>query len=130
MSERINDDGFLKKLLDQLKQEDSVVRAQLNDQRLYKLAEYDATKGYMHMKVTPDDLQNRFLELKGLVKRGEYTLKNLEDDVYNRWGINEDPREDMLRKEKTGQIKPTIVTGFSINDIAVADIPENSEENH
>ena len=131
MNKLDGDKGELfKNLLDQLKQEDSVIRVQLNDQRLMKLAEYDATHGYMNMKVTPDQFQARFYELKGLVKKGSFTLKTLEDDVYNRWGINEEQRDEVLQKERKGEDVPMIITGFNVSDIKVADLKEDSPENH
>jgi hypothetical protein len=86
------DGDFLKNLFNQL-QDDSVIRAQMNDQRLMKLAEYAVTQGYMKSKATQDDFQSKFLELKGLVQRGSFTIKALEDDVYNKFGIQEESRE-------------------------------------
>ena len=123
-----NENDMIKELLAQLKQEDSVVRVQMNDERLYKLAEYDTTQGLTKVKVTKDSLQNKFTELKGLVKKGDFTLKTLEDDVYGRWGVAEDLRADALEKLE-GTVSPTI-TGFNIDNIKVADIPEDSKENH
>ena len=122
-----NENDMIKELLAQLKQEDSVVRVQMNDERLYKLAEYDTTQGLTKVKVTKDSLQNKFTELKGLVKKGDFTLKTLEDDVYGRWGVAEDLRADALEKLE-GTVSPTI-TGFNIDNIKVADIPEDSKEN-
>lgn len=119
----------LQELLDQLKQEDSVIRVQLNDQRLCRLAEYDATKGFTNMQVDPMLLQEKFQELKALVKRGSFTLKTLEDDVYSRWGIPEIGRDEVLRKEAENGLKPNRIKGFNIGDIEIADIPEDSPQN-
>lgn len=92
-------EDMLKHIMDQfMRQNDSVLRAQINDTRLMRLAEYDTTHGYMVMKVTPEQLQAKFLELKGYVKRGSFTIKTLEDDVYSRWGVQEETREDAFRK--------------------------------
>jgi hypothetical protein len=125
----INSSGNpLKDLLNQLKQEDSVLRAQLNDQRLMKLAEYDLTEGYMRLKsATPDALQNKFYELKRKVRDGSFTLKALEDDVFTRWGIQEESRDIEM---KNNPDQRTVVTGFDLNSIDVADLPEGSPENH
>ena len=125
-----NGEDMLKNLLDQLRQDDSVLRVQMNDQRLMKLAEYDASKGYMNAKITPDEIQARFFELKTRVKSGSFTLKALEEDVYSRWGITEESREEVILKNKeTGTISKPI-TGFSVDDIEVAKIGKNSKKNH
>jgi len=118
---------FLKELMEQLKLEDSVIRAQLNDQRLFKLAEYEVTQGLVNPDVTPEAFQTRFNEFKSLVKRGSFSLKDLEDDVYNRWGVQEVSRQD-----PKGQEVPTIgfSTDFDVSKIDVADIPEDSPDNH
>lgn len=125
-----NEDGnnILKKLLDQLKQEDSVIRIQMNDNRLRILTEYDVTKGHMNIKVTPEQLQSRFTEFKQLVRRGSITLKQLEDDIYSKWGINEEARADIIKKEFGDEEK--VITGFNIDDMKIADIPEDSKDNH
>ena len=120
------DGDMLKNLLGQLQQEDSVIRVQMNDQRLMKLAEYDATKGYMVSQVTPEQLQERFHELKTRVKSGSFTLKMLEDDVYQRWGITEEPREEALNKPIP---ESHVITGFRIEDMKVAKIPTKSKKN-
>lgn len=117
---------MLKNLLGQLNQEDSVLRVQMNDQRLMKLAEYDATKGYMNTKVSPEELQSRFHELKTRVKTGSFTLKMLEDDVYQRWGITEEPREEALDKATPDT---HVITGFSVEKMEVAKISKKSKKN-
>jgi len=127
--EKDNEESMMKNLFELLKQDDSVVRVQLNDQRLMRLAEYDATHGFMKMKVTPEELQGRFFELKGLVKKGSFTLKSLEDDVYTRWGIPEEAREKALQKESTKKNKEYKI-GFCLDDVYAAEIPDNSSENH
>jgi len=114
---------IMQQLLHALNQDDEVVRAQINDQRLLKLAEYDITQGYMKTNVTPDLFQTRFNEMKGLVKRGSFTLNALETDVYTRWGIQEGMRSDAPENTKRNQI------GFSMDDVKVANIPVGSKEN-
>jgi methyl coenzyme M reductase subunit D len=122
-------EDILKNLLCQLSQMDSVVRVHLNDQRLMKLAEYDTTKGYMNTKVSPEELQARFNELKTRVKSGSYTLKTLEDDVYSRWGVTEESREEILQNEMN-LVGPQIsVTGFKVDDMDIADISEDDPDN-
>ena len=116
------DDAF-KKMFEQLKNNDPVTNVVMNDRRLTKLAEYDATEGYMKINITPDDLQSRFVKFKQLVKRGTFTLKELEDDVYKRWGITEGIIEDMDEEGKP-------IIGFRPESLNYADIPEDSPENH
>ena len=125
-TDKQNDGGtgdFLKDLLNQFKADDPMVRAQLNDQRLMKLAEYAVTKGLVDLKVTPEDLQNSFTEFKALVKRGSFTLKDLEDDVYNRYGIQEGNRIAPDADEKP-------VIGFNVHQLDVADLPTDDPKNH
>jgi len=124
--------GNLDELFKKLKIDDKVLVAQMNDQRLTKLAEYDLTKGYTQVKVSGEQLQAKFHELKRIVKNGENTLKDLEDDVYNRWGITEEGREDALQRaiesERSEDEKP--IMGFSIDDMDVAKMKENDKRNH
>jgi len=114
----------LKDLLNQMSQDDSVVKVMLNDMRIKKVAEYDVTHGYTKMDVTADQLQGKFAELKHLVRRGSFTLKGLEDNVYSRWGITEDSRN---MAGKPAGTKSQI--GFCMSDIKVADISNDSPEN-
>ena len=100
----------------------------MNDNRLRILTEYDVTKGHMNIKVTPEQLQSRFTEFKQLVRRGSITLKQLEDDIYSKWGINEEARADIIKKEFGDEEK--VITGFNIDDMKIADIPEDSKDNH
>lgn len=124
-----NNGEMFRKLFDQMKADDSVIKAQINDQRLLRLAEYDVTHGYMRMKVTPEELQSRFFELKGLVIKGEASLKALEDDVYKRWGVCEETREEAVLKELETGNKITPI-GFNLNDMPVAKMSEKSKRNH
>lgn len=121
---------MMKNLMDQLKQDDSVIRAQMNDQRIEKVTEYELTKGYTKKDVQPEQLQAKFSELKGLIKRGEFTLKQLEDDIYAKWGISEEPRVDALKKEQEAGTKPMGRIGFNVDDLPVLDVPEDSPKNH
>lgn len=116
--------GLFDEILKQLGSEDSVLRAQLNDQRLSKLAEYEVTHGYINVKVTADQLQQKFKDFKNLVRSGDFTLKALEDDVYNRWGVQEESREN----SNDTNTKP--ITGFSFDEMDVADMDEKDERNH
>jgi hypothetical protein len=112
---------LMEQLMKQLHMDDSVIRAQINDQRLVKMAEYDVTRGYTKSQVLPESLQSKFAEFKTLIKRGSFTLEELESDVFSRWGIQEPPRSI--------QKKGVQITGFSMADIQVARIPEYSPEN-
>jgi hypothetical protein len=109
---------------------DKMLNAQMNDQRLSKLAEYDLTKGYMTIKVSGEQIQTRFNELKRIVKTGENTLKDLEDEVYERWGVDEERRMDALQKETLSPEREKSIIGFNIDDIEVADMKENDKRNH
>lgn len=100
---------MLRKMLEDLKQEDSVIRSQMNDNRILKAAEYEATKGLMVTKVTPEQLQNKFVEFKTRVLNGAVTLKQLEEDVYTRWGVQE--------VDRTQSTESTVVTGFSVDEL-------------
>ena len=117
-------EDMLKHLMDQLRQGDSVLRARINDTRLMRLAKYDTTHGYMKMPIIPEQLLEKFLEFKGYVKRGSFTLKTLEDDVYSRWGIQEETREDIIRKalgKEQGVDNYKRVIGFHPDNVKVAD---------
>jgi len=117
-----NQNDMLKQLLETMQMDDEVVKARMNDQRLLQLAEYAVTQGYTKSTVEPEVFQNIFTEYKTLVKRGSMKLRDLESDVFKRWGVQEDSRE---------QVSPDTsrTIGFSIDDIEVADIPEDSEDN-
>jgi len=112
--------NMLQEFLKQMKQDDSVLRARMNDERIMLLAEYDATKGLIDVTVPVDTFREKFTEFKQLIKRGSFTLKSLEDSVYERWGITEAPRD---ASEEPAE-KHTVITGFT-----VANIPEDSKEN-
>jgi hypothetical protein len=124
------DKEMFKNLMNQLKQDDSVIRVQLNDQRLIRLAEYDASHGYMKTGITKEVLQSRFEDLKGLVKKGSMTLKELEDDVYSRWGVTEESRDEALNRISEEGLEDKPLIGFHPDNLEVADIPEDSPENH
>ena len=71
--------NMLQEFLKQMKQDDSVLRARMNDERIMLLAEYDATKGLIDVTVPVDTFREKFKEFKQLIKRGSFTLKSLED---------------------------------------------------
>ena len=79
---------------------DSVVQAIMNDQRLVKLAEYDVTRGFMNIKVSPEQAQDRFAELKMIVLKKEATLAELESMIYSKYGVIEGPREVAPKAER------------------------------
>lgn len=115
----------LQKLLKDMSASDPVIQAKLNDERLSILALYDASHGYIKEDITRDTLQHKFVEFKKLIKRGSFTLKSLEDDIYSRWGIIETPREETCNSKKIKKNK----IGFNLNDIDVADMPDDSPKN-
>ena len=57
-----------------------------NDARLQDLSVYEVSKG-LTIPTTASDLQRKFVEFKGLVKRGSFTIDQLEDMVCTKWGI-------------------------------------------
>jgi len=58
-----------------------------NDNRLYDMAGYWESKGNMVSPISPEAVFNRFTEFKGLVKRGSYTIEQLEAKVFGAFGI-------------------------------------------
>jgi len=60
-----------------------------NDVRLLQMANYVETKGTTCHSDGIKAVFKRFGELKWLVKRGEFTLDQLEDSIYKRYGIIE-----------------------------------------
>lgn len=91
-----------------------------NDVRLMRLAEYSASKGYTQiLTVTKEDLYDEFSKLKNTVLKGSMTLQELEDRVYNQYGITELPKGEKAPRDL-----------IDLSDIEFADIPEDSPENH
>jgi molybdenum cofactor biosynthesis enzyme MoaA len=99
---------------------DAVIMAQLNDNRLSKLAEYDVSKGYTDLKVENEQIQEKFCEFKNLVLKKSSTLAELETTVFSRWGVLEKPRVNSplnqttmpdLNDVKFSEMKP--ITGFA-----------------
>ena len=121
---------FLKNLLGKIDINDPAIQAQLNDQRLLKVAQYEATRGYLDMGVSQDAIQEKFIQYKVGVSKGSYSIKALEDDVYTRNGIQEEDRTSALRNEADGELETNKITGFRPDDLDVADIPYDSPENH
>ena len=108
---------------------DSVMRAKYNDHRLQILSEYEVTKGFLVNKITPEEVQSRFLELKSMVKRGETTLKDLEDDIYARYGIVEESREEIVMKGVEQKNQHKQIMGFNIDKMDVLKVSEKSKRN-
>ena len=61
--------------------------ALLNDQRLMHLAFYKESNGMTDKIKDPLALNIRFSEFKKLVKRGSFTLDQLEESVYSDCGV-------------------------------------------
>lgn len=59
----------------------------MNDQKLSDLALYACTNGLTKVCNDPEAIQNRFTEFKRLVKRGSFTIEQLENSVGERYGI-------------------------------------------
>ena len=124
----------LKRMMDMLGMDDVAMRVKMNDDRLMKLAEYDVLEGYTKTPQPEDQpvLVSRFAEFKGLVKRGEETLKQLETFIYEKHGITEGSRAD--------PVSSGVIHGFAcpeINDLPddldelpVGEISEDAPENH
>jgi len=85
-----------------------------NDIRLEQAAHYEVSKG-LTKQYTLQDLGNKFIEFKKLVMRGSFTVIELEDSVFSRWGIMEKSEKAVffdnvkeltkLMKNKVGQNK-------------------------
>ena len=58
-----------------------------NDIRIEKLARYAETRGLTRHIKSKQALFAKFSEFKLLVKRGEFTIDELEEDIYNIYGI-------------------------------------------
>jgi len=91
----------------------------LNDIRLRKLCEYEITKGYTNLDITPEVLQEQFKYFKAKVKSKSFTLDELEDVVYSKWGI--------VDNKLNNKYKETIISGFS--DITFAKLSEDDPNN-
>ena len=68
--------------------------AQYHDNRLLELAMYQLSEGLTLPVKDRDKLYEKFAEFKGLVKRGSFTIEQLEESVYGRYGIIPDPDTD------------------------------------
>ena len=58
-----------------------------NDNRLLDMVTYWETKGGTLNARDPNQILNRFNEFKGLIRRGSFTMEQLEDMVYSKYGI-------------------------------------------
>lgn len=71
-----------------------------NDNKVYDLAMYEVTKGQtlkMDNEVLFSLTLNKFMEFKRLVIRKEFTLEQLEQDIYGKYGIMEETPLEALR---------------------------------
>jgi hypothetical protein len=59
-----------------------------NDMRLEQMAHYIVSCG-LTKPFVQQDYFNKFVELKQLVKKGSFTLENLEDMMYAKYGVLE-----------------------------------------
>jgi hypothetical protein len=103
-------------------------RAIVNDQRLLKLAEYEVARGFMNMKFSQEEVRRRFSYFKTRVLNGSQTIKELEDAVYSKYGVQEGDENNPASQKSSLSLSSS--KGFCIDDMKVADIPENSPENH
>lgn len=72
-----------------------------NDQRLQDLAVYAMTEGMTKTCNNPQEIQKKFAEYKKIVKRGTFTLEQLEDHVCSVYGIvdqKSNPEFDFLNE--------------------------------
>jgi hypothetical protein len=61
-----------------------------NDVKLVDLVKYEITKGLtISVKESDKVIQEKFAEFKRYILTGEFTLAQLEADIYNKWGITE-----------------------------------------
>ena len=72
-----------------------------NDNKIYDAAMYEVTKGQT-IKVGNEELfsaaLNKFIEFKRLVVRKEFSVAQLEQDIYGRYGIMDETPLEALKK--------------------------------
>lgn len=113
-------DDMMNKMQEEISRANPITNIFANDKRLMQLAEYSVSRGFTKMMdLTPDDLYGEFTKFKNTIMKGSITLQELENRVYNQYGITEPPR---------GQMSPQQF--IDLSDIEFADIPEDSPENH
>ena len=69
-----------------------------NDRRLQDLATYEITKGLTVALENLEDILPKFAEYKNLVKRGSFTIDELEDNILTKYAIvtkKESPLDDI-----------------------------------
>ena len=57
-----------------------------NDDRIYNMAVYHATKG-MTIAVAAEDLLDEFRKMKEMLKSENISIDELEDDIYSDYGV-------------------------------------------
>ena len=67
--------------------------AQHNDERIWHMAYYHITEGLLKkVNFTDPECHKKFIEFKGLIKRGSFEINELEARVYAKFGVvAEDP---------------------------------------
>jgi len=72
-----------------------------NDNKIYDAAMYEVTKGQT-IKVGNEELfsaaLNKFIEFKRLIVRKEFSLAELEQEIYGKYGIMEETPLEALKK--------------------------------
>jgi len=63
------------------------IKAFWNDERIREAVVYYESKGHTQLIKSPDQLQDRFVEFKHYIKRGSFTIDQLEKQVYSEHGI-------------------------------------------
>ena len=73
--------------------------ARYHDNRLLELAMYQLSEGMTLPVADRDKLYEKFAEFKRLVQRGSFTIRQLEESVYGRFGImpHSDDTHDFLK---------------------------------
>jgi len=71
-----------------------------NDTRLLHVALYHETKGMRIKLKDPEHLMNRFSDFKGMVMRGECSLEQLENKVFEQNGIITESESGSVSVEK------------------------------
>ena len=70
--------------------------AKHNDDRIYMIALYTVTQGFTKYIEDESVTYDKAMEFKRLIKSGEFTLKQLEDDVYSKFGVMDKMEETPL----------------------------------
>lgn len=85
------------------------------DDRLKYVSLYAQTQG-LTKEMNMEEMRNKFLEYRGMLKRGTFTITELEEDVFLRYG----PFEDSIKSQA---LNPNELNGVVFGKPIEVDIP-------